>query len=90
MMSCLDWMILKVGDCLLDSFLQLSTSVVPWMIGSAGLVISSNSTSPQEAKQFIEDGYFVDIWGINDKSLMQEYWNVGATVAPDTLVKMRE
>jgi len=75
----LDWTILK-----------LSTSVIPWLIGSSGIVISGNSTTPQEVSRMIQSGYFVDIWGIKDKEMMRKYWEVGATIAPDTLVNLRK
>jgi len=38
----------------------------------------------------IDGGYFVDIWGIKDEYIMKQFWNVGATIAPDTLVNLRE
>jgi len=75
----LDWAVLK-----------LSTSIIPWSIGVSGIVIASNSTSPLEVKKLIAGGYFVDIWGIKDEYIMKQFWNVGATIAPDTLVNLRE
>jgi len=72
----LDWMILKA-----------STTVIPWALGTGGFVISANSTTLDQAKEFMNQGLFVDIWGIQDRQLMKQFWQLGASIAPDVLIK---
>ena len=59
--------------------------IIPWVVGSGGIVINANCTSPAEVKQFMDSNLWVDVWGIKDHKLTVEYHKLGAAVAPDVL-----
>jgi hypothetical protein len=69
---------------------KVSTTVIPWAIGTGGFVIASNSTTFEQVQDFVRQGYFVDIWGIQDRQLIKQFWQLGASVAPDTLIKRED
>jgi len=68
--------------------LKIGKEILPYLLGCGGLILAQNTTNYEEVTNFIQNGIYIDIWGIKDITILTEYWKIGASVAPDTLSKI--